>query len=122
MIILLPDNTGKCNMAENKADTALVNLKRKIVAVNKLVTHKSKTDEQIAELKQMCGQKDKQLEGKAEEIAKLKAELCQSLVSSGGDNNSSEEVKSLKKKLEDSSKLLESKNSLLSGLKAENLS
>ena len=64
-------------MAENKADTALVNLKRKIVAVNKLVTHKSKTDEHIAELKQLCGQKDKQLEGKAEEIAEQKFELSQ---------------------------------------------
>ena len=107
-------------MAENKADAAIVNLKRKIVAVNKLVTHKSKTDEHIAELKQMCGQRDKQLEGKAEEIAKLKAELCQSLLSSGGDNRSSEEVESLKKKLEDSAKLLESKSNLFSGLKAEN--
>ena len=66
---------------EDDAD-ALSKLKRKIIAVDKLVKHKTKTEEKVKELTASLASKDSQLEEKNQEISKLKSELCQSLLSS----------------------------------------
>ena len=105
-------------MAEN-ADTALVKLKRKIIAVDKLVKHKSKTDASIAALSSQVGERDKVIEERENEIAKLKAELLESLVSSGDGSVSSEEVEDLKRKVEEMQKLLDSKSHQVSSLQGE---
>ena len=84
-------------MAEN-TDTAFVNLKRKIIAVDKLKKHIAKTDAKIADLTKQLSEKDKLIEEKGVEVAKLKAELLESLVNAGDGSVSSDEVEDLKKK------------------------
>ena len=105
-------------MAEN-ADTAFVNLKRKIIAVDKLKKHIAKTDSKIAELTKQLGEKDKLIEQKGVEVAKLKAELLESLVNAGDGSVSSDEVEDLKKKVDEKQKLLDSKSHQVSSLQSE---
>ena len=105
-------------MAEN-ADTAFVNLKRKIIAVDKLKKHITKTDAKIAELTKQVGEKDKLIEEKGIEVAKLKAELLESLVTAGDGNVSSGEVEDLKRNVDEKQKLLDSKSHQVSSLQSE---
>ena len=105
-------------MAEN-TDSAFVNLKRKIIAVDKLKKHITKTDAKIAELTKQLGEKDKLIEEKGIEVAKLKAELLESLVNAGDGSVSSDEVEDLKRKVDEKQKLLDSKSHQVSSLQSE---
>ena len=105
-------------MAEN-TDTAFVNLKRKIIAVDKLKKHITKTDLKIAEINKKLEEKDKHILEKGNEVTKLKADLLESLVSSGSGNVSSDEIEDLKKKVDEKQKLLDSKSHQVSSLQIE---
>ena len=105
-------------MAEN-TDSAFVNLKRKIIAVDKLKKHITKTDAKIAELTKQLGEKDKLIEEKGIEVAKLKAELLESLVNAGDGGVSSDEVEDLKRKVDEKQKLLDSKSHQVSTLQSD---
>ena len=93
--------------------SAITNLKRKIVATDKLVKHKTKTENKNTELTKLLAEKDKILEEQNKQIAKLEADLCQSLVSNSSDNNE------LEQKLAESNKLVDDTKLQVEGLKYE---
>ena len=107
--------------SEKHSESSLINLKRKIVAIDKLVKHKNKTDTRLTELTKCLVDKDeiieernKVIEEKNEEIVKLKAELCQSLVSSQSENNEELQIK-----LVESNKLVNESYAQIANLKED---